>query len=152
MRDSMEPGRLKRIRDLVAGTPAGDVGGGRRFEIRYEVPWFRSRMPRDAVDMIFSQEVMEHVGHLSDVYKMMASLLKPGGYASHRINFASHDPASKNWNDHWTIGDVAWRMRWDRLIWMINRVPLSGHVDLMRRHGFRIVSMTRHKDSKGSVR
>ncbi len=27
MRDSLEPERLKRIRDLVAGTPAGDVGG-----------------------------------------------------------------------------------------------------------------------------
>ncbi len=116
------------------------------------MPWFRSCMSRGAVDMIFSQEVMEHVDRLSDAYKMMASLLKPGGYASHRINFDSHDPASKNWNDHWTIGYVAWRMRWVRLIWMINRVPLSGHVDLMRRHGFRIVSLTRHKDSKGSVR
>ncbi len=69
--------------------------GRRRFEIGYEAPWFLSRMPRGAVDMIFSQEVMEHAGRLSDVCKMMASLPKPGGHASHRINFDSHDPASK---------------------------------------------------------
>jgi len=151
MRGLLEPGRLKMIRDLVAGESSGEG----TFEIKYVVPWTGSsfRMLEGTVDMIFSQEVMEHVDCLPAAYGAMRAFLKTGGYVSHKISFYAHDLIQPRWNSHWTVGDLAWKLLMGRRprAFMINRVPVSGHVNLLEQNGFRIRSLIRKRDSENSI-
>ena len=53
-----------------------------------------------SVDMILSQAVMEHVEHLEQTYEAMRHWLKPGGLASHAIDFKSHGTAEQSATDY----------------------------------------------------
>src|SRR4029453_17620145 len=69
--------------------------------ISYHAPWTSlDDVSRETLDLIFSQAVMEHVDALQETYAAMSAWLKPGGYASHVIDFGSHG-RSPFWNGHW---------------------------------------------------
>lgn len=107
--------------------------------IRYMVPWYeRSVIRSESVDMIFSQAVLEHVDDLEGAYQAMNSWLKPGGYMSHAIDFSSHGTADE-WNGHWRYSDFVWRLIRGKQVYLINRMPLSSHLELMQRNGFKLV-------------
>jgi SAM-dependent methyltransferase len=127
---ALTPGRLRLVRDSIRNTANPDS------LIRYAVPWTdKENVEAGAVDMVYSQAVLEHVDDLAGVYDAMASWLKPGGVMSHEIDFTAHqfDP---RWNGHWSWSDFSlWLLRGGRP-YLINRRPLSEHLGLIERMGF----------------
>lgn len=71
----------------------------------YRVPWTALPYIDEAsLDLIFSQAVLEHVDNLDETYQAMFAWLKPGGYASHVIDFNAHG-RSPFWNGPWAYSD-----------------------------------------------
>jgi trans-aconitate methyltransferase len=107
--------------------------------IRYVAPWWNPEVVEDGgVNMIFSQAVLEHVDDLKTAYFAMRAWLAPGGWLSHQVDFRSHSTA-RDWNGHWTYGDMTWRMLRGRRTFLINREPHSTHIRLLREAGFAVV-------------
>lgn len=108
--------------------------------IVYKAPWSDAAVIREhSVDLIYSQAVLEHVDNLADAYETMHRWLKPQGTMSHQIDFKCHGKAD-TWNGHWTYSDLAWKLVVGRRPYLLNRVPHSEHVRLLRESRFRIVS------------
>lgn len=130
---SLHPVRLERIRKSIRcqSTPES--------MIHYRAPWnTAATILPNAVDMIFSQAVLEHVDDLPDVYRALHGWLRPGGFMSHEIDFKCHDSA-REWNGHWTYSDAMWKLVRGKDVWLINRIPHSTHRQLIEQSGFRIL-------------
>ena len=108
------------------------------FTIRYVVPWdAESIVERGAVDLIFSQAVMEHVLDLQKAYSTMYSWLKQGGFISHQIDYKAHE-THKTWNGHWKYNDALWETIMHGRSYPINRELHSSHVNSILNAGFEI--------------
>ena len=144
MERCLEPGRLRRIRESIARVNQGDSC------IRYIVQESGDPMREHdgSMDMIFSHSVMEHVGELSPAYERMSRWLAPGGFMSHHIDFKCHLSA-RDWNGHWAYSDSVWKLLFLGTQPLINRVPCSEHLRLMRLHGFEIRTEERRHDHSG---
>jgi SAM-dependent methyltransferase len=106
--------------------------------IQYRVPWFDSSvLEKNAVDMIFSQAVLEHVDDLAKTYQAMHSWLKPSGFMCHQIDFRSHGFAGE-WNGHWEYSDFVWKLYRGKRAFLLNREPHSAHISLLQEAGFTI--------------
>ena len=57
---------------------------------------------------------------------------------SHVIDFTSHS-TSITWNGHWSHSDFVWRLIRGRAPFLINRIPHSIHVQLMKERGFSMI-------------
>jgi len=131
---SLAPERLERIRRSLADVDA------RASMIQYRAPWTDSGVIEDnAVDLVLSQAVFEHIDDLEGAYRTMRRWLRPGGLASHTIDFRSHD-SSRLWDGHWGYSDLAWRIIRGRDVWSINREPCSTHRRLLAQNGMGIVA------------
>jgi hypothetical protein len=84
------------------------------------------------------QAVLERVGDLKTAYFAMRAWLAPGGWLSHQVDFRCHGTA-REWNGHWTYGDMTWRMLRGRRTYLINREPHSTHICLLCEAGFTVV-------------
>ena len=132
---ALNPSRLAQIRRALEHVETASSG-----PISYTVPWDDAADVRpSSVDLVFSQAVMEHVENLDHTYAMSKLWLKPDGMISHQIDFRSHG-TSPGWDGYRAYSDLSWRIVRGRGTYLINRVPDTGHVDAMRRHGFRIVT------------
>ncbi len=131
---ALAPDRLERVRRSLEHV---DAPGSM---IQYRAPWTDSGLIEDdAVDLVMSQAVFEHIDDLRGAYHAMRRWLRPGGLGSHTIDFRSHD-SSRRWDGHWAYSDLSWRIIRGRDIWSINREPCSTHRRLLAENGFRIVS------------
>ena len=86
--------------------------------------------------------MLEHVDDLEQVYGAISAALRPGGGASHAIDFKSHDFA-RDWNGHWTFSDREWSLIRGRRRFGINREPLATHLRLIEASGLDIVNVVR---------
>lgn len=115
----------------------------------YRVPWMSLPQIEEAsLDLIFSQAVLEHVDSLAETYRAMFAWLKPGGYASHVIDFRAHG-RSPFWNGHWAYSDWQWRLVRGKREFLLNREPLSTHLFLAKKVGFELLLMERNRASNG---
>ena len=131
--------RVESIRRAVAG----DMGSDEMIELRYFAPWDDSAaiLP-ESVDWIFSQAVLEHVDNVVAAYANLMKWLRPGGLMSHAIDYTCHGLTS-DWNGHWTVGDGVWRIARGKRSYLINRLPHSAHIQMIRACGFSIVKEIR---------
>jgi methyltransferase family protein len=145
LRAALSPERVDAAREALTTlgpSPAGDV------EIGYAAPWQERRVIQPgSVDLILSQAVLEHVADLSLAYGATRDWLKPGGAASHAIDFRSHTYA-REWNGHWGYSDAVWRVIVGNRPFLLNREPLSTHLELLHRNDFEVVyKQTRHGEA-----
>jgi SAM-dependent methyltransferase len=117
--------------------------------VSYRAPW---TTPDDiaaaSLDLVFSQAVLEHVDELEETYRAMFAWLRPGGYASHVIDFSAHY-RSPFWNGHWAYSDWEWRLVRGRREFLLNREPLSTHLVCAKKVGFEVSLLRRDYDSRG---
>lgn len=142
---NLDPERVSRIRRAVraAGEERGDG------MIRYAAPWTDPDVIREgSADLIVSQAVLEHVNDLEATYEAMRLWLKPGGRMSHVVDFSSHG-LTRSWNGHWAVPDAAWALIRGRRPYLINREPLSTHIRLLERAGFRILEVIPRSGAAG---
>jgi len=117
--------------------------------ISYHAPWTSlDDVSRETLDLIFSQAVMEHVDALQETYAAMSAWLKPGGYASHVIDFGAHG-RSPFWNGHWAYSDWEWKLARGRREFLLNREPLRTHLDCAQKSGFEVIQIFRNYDDHG---
>ena len=117
--------------------------------ISYKVPWHSPDViTRASLDLIFSQAVLEHVDALQETYSAMTAWLKPGGYASHVIDFGAHH-LSPFWNGHWAYSDRQWRLVRGHREYLLNREPLSTHLDHAQKSGLEVIQLFRDYDDDG---
>ena len=107
--------------------------------IQYMCPWNDSKIiENDSVDMIFSQAVLEHVKDLKHTYDAMYKWVKKGGCISNQIDFESHG-LSDEWNGHWSFSDLTWKLIKGNRPYLINREPISKHLEAAQDAGFEII-------------
>jgi SAM-dependent methyltransferase len=129
--------RAREIRaELRAGVNSGEY-------VNYRAPWnSRREITSASLDLVFSQAVLEHIDALGETYQAMSTWLKPGGYASHIIDFRAHY-LSPFWNGHWAYSEREWRLVRGRREFLLNREPLSTHLAYAEKAGFEVLLSTR---------
>jgi SAM-dependent methyltransferase len=111
-----------------------------------EGSYFRARFAQDPadvqidepIDLIISESVLEHVDDLESTYQAFARWLSDDGIMVHLIDYSSHN-LSRHWNGHWQCSPLVWSLTRGKRLFLINRVPHQGHVDLLQSHGFKVV-------------
>jgi SAM-dependent methyltransferase len=133
---ALAPSRIQAVRRAILGQAS-------QVCIEYKAPWSdRLAVSPKSVDLIFSQAVLEHVDDLEQVYESMKTWLKPGGYLSHSVDFKCHG-LTRDWNGHWEVSDLMWKLVRGTRPYLINREPASRHLELLTRNGFVVVSAER---------
>jgi hypothetical protein len=134
MRQGLSPPRVEEIRKALRGQPS-------TITFDYVVPWME-RVSDLALDLVISQAVLEHVADLESTYASLARHVRIGGGMSHVIDFRSHRLTSA-WDGHLQYNRLLWRMVTGRRPYLLNRTPLSRHMELLRRSGFHTVATLR---------
>lgn len=133
LQQALEPSRIGKIRNAIERSQREDA------LIQYKVPWYDADIVEmESLDMIYSQAVLEHVDDLRKVYKLMHLWLKSNGFMSHQIDFKSHGTADE-WNGHWAYSDFMWKLIRGKRPYLLNRIPHSTHIAMMKEEGFDIV-------------
>ena len=146
---ALKPERISSIRSALANLGKKGEASGCIF---YAAPWDdQTVLTQSSVDMIYSQAVLEHVDALDRTYGTMWNWLKPRGFMSHTVDFGCHK-LTRLWSGHWTYSDLSWKIIRGRRPWLLNREPYSTHVELMKKHNFRIVCEKRVEDTAGIKR
>ncbi len=83
---------------------------------------------------------MEHVADIQFAYSEMHKWLKQDGLMSHQIDFKSHEMTNE-WNGHWFISESSWQFLLKGRKYPINRLPLSAHLEILRKLGFDVVTV-----------
>jgi SAM-dependent methyltransferase len=131
MQDALADERIAWLRGLVSGERCDPT------VIDYRAPWDQpSGTDTGSVDFILTNAVMEHVADLPAAYVAMQRWLRPGGFASHQIDFRSHG-LFKAWDGHWACPDWLWRLFLRRRTYLLNREPFATHRALAGAAGFR---------------
>ena len=136
----------EKVAHLMAGLQAGP---GRSRDVLYRAPWTSvQNVDAESLDLIFSQAVLQYVDRLEETYGAMFAWLKPGGFCSHSTGLGANN-FSPFWNGHWAYTDLEWRMVRGRREVLLNRQPLSTHIQLARRVGFEILHVDVQYDRGG---
>lgn len=142
----------QRIAEIRAQLETAEIAVRNQNAIRYVCPWNDDRViDRESVDFVYSQAVLEHVNDIATTYRALHVWLRPGGYMSHVIDFASHGLA-EGWNGHWSFDDFEWRIVKGARPFLLNRLVLSDHLREIEKCGFRTVNVTRFTDDSGLPR
>src|SRR6185503_18410128 len=101
-------------------------------------------LPRGSFDLIVSAGVFEHVYReiLPSFTESWSGLLRPGGFALHRINLADHlslyDP-SMSPKQYVAFSESVWKRFFQNDVQYINRLQKSEWVALFRNAGLEVV-------------
>lgn len=140
--------KVRRIRQALSSSSSGTRDGGPDSErscISYFAPYRADDVVMAGdVDFLFSQAVMEHVDEPDALYRATNGWLKPGGIASHTIDYRCHSTSSR-WNGHWTYSDTAWKLIRGRKAYLLNRLAHSAHRKLLTDSRFDIVAEVRER-------
>jgi hypothetical protein len=147
LEQSLASERVDRIRALLAGTAPCDTLG-----LRYIVPWDDPTVVQsESIDVVISQSVLEHVQDLDKTYAALERWLRPGAMMSHQIDFSAHG-LSNAWNGYRGYPELLWRLMLGRRDFLINREPVSSHIEQLRRSGLEIVSCQKNYRTDGIAR
>ena len=134
--------RVASLREDLGAIAAGAAG---EDTLRYVVPWNADSIRPGTADLVFSQAALQEISHhgarssLRDTIEAITRWLKPGGVASHQIDFGLY--GMQPWNVHWTWSDWTWTLVRGRRDNFVNREPLSTYVSLMRASGLSLIAV-----------
>ena len=131
----LDKSRIEYLRSELVGMEK------KKNSIQYMCPWNDPKIiENDSVDVVFSQAVLEHVRDLNHTYESMYRWVKKGGCISNQIDFESHG-LSDEWNGHWSFSDLTLKLIKGNRPYLINREPLSKHLEAAQDAGFKIISV-----------
>lgn len=134
LNETLAENRLNAIRKEIM-----DIDNPENSFIKYYIPWNESDIIyADTIDFIYSETVLQHVEDLDNTYRAMKKWLKPLGLMSHTIDFKSMNTI-ESWNGHWTFSDFEWKIVKGGKLFLINREPISKHIELHSKYGFKIL-------------
>lgn len=137
--------RITQIRKDISSVNDGNMNGS----VCYQAPWSDSSIIKEnSVDFLFSQAVLEHVDDLPSTYLSMKKWLKEDGIMAHTIDFKSHG-TSVYWNGHWKYSETVWNLIRGRASYLINRKPLSYHLECSNNATFKILFLNKNLQDDG---
>ncbi|HET6435311.1 MAG TPA: hypothetical protein VFG18_06350 [Xanthomonadaceae bacterium] len=145
LRAALAPDRVAWLREVVAGVQSAPG------VVDYRPTGEGPNAEREFADLVLSNAVLEHVADLRGTYRITAEWLRPGGHASHQIDFRSHG-LFHAWDGHWACPDWLWRLFVGKRDYLLNREPLSTHRKLATDCGFEERLLLRHARSPEAVR
>jgi SAM-dependent methyltransferase len=136
--------RVAAIREALAGRP-NEFG----IRIEYIAPLTHHVPVAPAsVDLVLSHAVLQHVVDLEGCYEQWREWLKPGGRVSCQVDF-SGSSLFRHWNGYWACGERTWRLLQGRRAYLLNRAPVSAHLDLLRGNGFELTRLLKRRGGNG---
>ena len=148
LQKSLSKERISLIRNAIENPEFLDND----IAVTYMVPWSESDViEKESVDVILSHSVLEHVVDAEEVYKALSSWLKPEGLMSHQIDFSSHGTSAK-WNGYRAYSEFLWKIILGKREFLINRLPVSAHLNLMEKYGFDIFCLMKNYEPGGIER
>ena len=109
--------------------------------INYICPWRDSLyIQKESADLIYSFGVLQSVDELESAYHVMYKWMKKNAVMIHSIDFRNLG-LTQEWNGHWQYADFTWKLIRGNRPYLINREPLSTHVNLLKKIGFTIVEI-----------
>lgn len=126
-----------------------DTGFSER--IAYLAPWSMDAITPRSAEFVFSHTVLQHVNSVPEVWQQIGAMLRPGGMTTHQIHFYNHG-TSAVWNGHWAYPEWLWRVALGRKEFLINREPMSSHLDAARGAGLDIVQTSMLREDVGVPR
>lgn len=145
---SLADERITQLRSLIEN-PGRE---SKELTIKYMVPWSESNViEKESVDLIMSHSVLEHVVDLEAAYHAFYSWLKPGGIMSHQIDFTSHG-LSEKWNGYRAYSEFLWKIIVGKRKYLINRQPVSVHLNLMDKYDFDVFCLMKNNKPNGIER
>ena len=115
--------------------------------VRYRAPFdLLDSSLEHQVDLVWSQAVLEHVDDLDRTYRAMSNWLTPTGICSHVIDFRAH-ALSTRWDGHQMYPDWLLRVTRGRRRFLLNRQPLSRHLEGLMANGFEIAVLDRREQN-----
>src|SRR5262245_6771404 len=126
--------------ELIKRAVAGNHDRTGKIQVRYFAPWDDdTAILGESVDWAFSQAVLEHVDNVQGTYANLTKWLKLGGIMSHTVAYSSHG-STRDWNGNWSVGDRMWSSARGRRPYLINRLPHSAHMQMIRACGYRVAT------------
>jgi SAM-dependent methyltransferase len=107
------------------------------------------QIPSSSIDFLFSQAVMEHVrlAEFDELAREMRRVLKPGGVASHWIDFRDHLQYALN---NLRFSEKLWESRFmARSGFYTNRIPFPAMQQRFRDAGFEVRVVLEHRWPSG---
>lgn len=138
---SVDPVRIAALRHDIDSLARGGDGGS---VLRYTCPWTADSVAAGGADLVITQAVLQEIPHggrrspLRETIRACASWLRPGGVASHQIDFGMY--GLKPWNVHWAWSDLAWRLVRGKRANFVNREPLSTYMSLFEECGLKPIA------------
>jgi hypothetical protein len=134
LKESLTEERIDAIREEIK-----NIDNSQNTFVKYCIPWDDYRVIlSDNIDFVYSQAVLEHVENLEGTYDAINKWLKKGGVMSHSIDFKSHG-TTKSWNGYRTYSEFEWNIVKGGRVFLINRIPYSGHKELQQKNNFKIL-------------
>ena len=143
LRSDTSDDRVEALRRAISRLAEGLFGDS---EIRYLCPWPTAAVDSGSVDLIVSQAVLQDMDHWTNpdalriAFSAMARWLKKDGVMSHQVNLAF--PETDRWNQHWSYGELTWKLIRGRRPYYVNRVPASEYLRMCEEFGFDMVAVT----------
>jgi len=135
LRTALTEGRIRAIRAELQ-----DIDNPNNQFIRFANPEeSKDIIPRESVDLVFSQAVLEYITDLGHCFQKMHDWLRIGGCISHCIDFSAHG-ITPSWNGHWTFTGLEWKLATGGRKVVINRLPYSAYIAAHQNSGFHILS------------
>lgn len=107
------------------------------------------QVPSSSIDFLFSQTVMEHVrlGEFDELVREMRRVLKPGGVASHWIDYRDHLQSALN---NLRFSEKVWEGRFmSSSGFYTNRIPFPAMMRRFRDAGFSLRVVKEYRWPKG---
>lgn len=148
MNEQLSEERINKIRNSLLNSNKNDSNN----MLRYIAPWNdKNIIEQESIDWIYSQAVLEHIDNLESAYQSLYYWLKPGGFMSHSIDFRCHNTAVC-WNGHWKRSDLIWKLFKGKSSLLINREPVSSHLNIMKKNGFNVINNLVYNDEKPGIK
>jgi len=129
---------VQRLRDAIIAKQNNPL-------IKYQCPWTEVSVPDKSADLVITQVALQDMDHFetgTDLQKNLHSMskwLKTGGVMSHQVDFSC--PGGRPWNHHWSSSTFAWKIVRGKRPYYVNRVPLSGYLNLLQEVGMDVVGV-----------
>jgi SAM-dependent methyltransferase len=104
----------------------------------------------EAVDLVFSRAVLEHVNDLHATFRDMRQALRSGGVAIHEVDLKSHGLHRRNILDFLTWPELLWKLMYSGK-GVPNRWRVDRYREVLAGSGLRVVLLERREQTSPEV-
>ena len=145
---TLDPSRVARLKADIDDRQAGAAD----TSMELIAPWQqRAEEFKQEFDLVMSHTVLQYMADLHGYFRHCARLLKPGGWMSHQIDFASMG-MTRVWNGHLAYDDTYWKLLTRDQRWFSARKLLSDYLSAIEACGLQLVHVERRFTPGGLAR